>query len=98
MKDHQVMALVALLGLLVIVNILIHWLVVCPALYKRGAKFPTGFLFWRVFKELRIYRDLCKAHCDSLTIYYGLFILTWFNLLLALGTALRALWNQTHTM
>jgi hypothetical protein len=55
-------------------------------------------LFWRVFKDLRTYRDLCRAHCQSLSPYYCTFILSWFNLLLALGTALRALWEQTHMM
>ena len=96
MRKHDLLGLVALLGLLVVANIAIHWFVVCRALYKHGAKYPTGFLFWRMFKELRIYRDLCKAHCWSATPYYVAFILTWFNLLLALGTALRALWEQTH--
>jgi hypothetical protein len=98
MKNHQILGLVVLLGLLVVVNILVYWFVICRALYKHGAKFPTGFMFWRVFKDLRTYRDLCRAHCLSLSPYYCTFILSWFNLLLALGTALRALWEQTHKM
>ncbi len=96
MHDHQLLGLVALLGVLVAANILIHWLIVCRALYKHGAKFPTGLLFWRVFKEMRAYRELCRAHGRPLTAYYVAFILAWFNLLLAFGTALRALWEQTH--
>ena len=96
MKDHQLLALLVLLGGLVLINVLVYWLVICSALYKRGARFPTGFLFWRVFHEMRVYREICRAGGRPLTIYYVPFILTWFNFLLALGTALRALWNQTH--
>jgi len=92
------MGLVILLGALVATNVLIYWLVVCRTLYKRGARFPTGLLFWRFFHELRIYREICRARGSPLTIYFITFILTWFNLLLALGTALRALWEQTHSL
>jgi hypothetical protein len=96
MHDRQLWGLVVLLGMLVAANILIHWLIVCRALYKHGSRFPTGFLFWRVFKEMRAYRELCKARGRPLTTYYVAFILAWFNLLLAFATALRALWEQTH--
>ena len=96
MQDHGFLALVILLSALVATNVLIHWLVVCRTLYKQGAKLPTGLLFWRVFHELRIYREICRARGNSLTIYYMTFILTWFNLLLAFGTVLRALWEHTH--
>jgi hypothetical protein len=54
-------------------------------------------LFWRVFRELRAYRDLTAAKGRPLTFYYLDFILSWFSLLLAFILALRLLWAQTHT-
>jgi len=96
MQDHGLLGLLIPLSALVATNVLIHWLVICRTLYKQGAKFPTGLLFWRVFHELRIYREICRARGNSLSIYYITFILTWFNLLLAFGTVLLALWEQTH--
>jgi hypothetical protein len=96
MHDRQLLGLLGLLGVLVAANLLIHWLIICRALYKHGLKFPTGFLFWRMFKEMRAYHELCKAHCRPMTAYYMAMILVWFNLLLAFGVAVRALWDQTH--
>jgi hypothetical protein len=98
MQGHGLLGLVILLGALVTINALIHWLVICRALYKRGVRFPTGLLFWRFFRALRIYGEICKARGRPLTMYYVAFILTWFNLLLAFGTAVRALWEQTHPL
>ncbi len=60
-----------------------------PGSYRRGARFPTGLLFWRVFAELRKYREFTSAAGKPLTVYYAGFILTWFTLFLALGLAAR---------
>jgi hypothetical protein len=94
--NQELLALVTLLGVTVVVSILMHWIVICPTLYRRGARFPTGLLFWRVFNELRRYKEIRTALAKPFTPYYFSFILAWFNLLLALGTALRVLWAQSH--
>jgi len=98
MRDRQLMGLVILLGVLVTINVLIYWLAICGTLYKRGARFPTGLLFWRFFHEMRVYEEICRARGRPLTFYHFCFILTWFNLLLALVTALLAIWDKTNPM
>jgi hypothetical protein len=95
-QNRDLLALMILLGVSLIANILLHWMVVCRRLYRHGARLPTGLLFWRVFPELRRYRDLTCAKAKPLTFYYTGFILTWFTLLLALGVAARILYLQTH--
>jgi hypothetical protein len=94
--NQELLALVVLLSVSLVASVLMHWIVICPTLYRRGARFPTGLLFWRVFSELRRYKEITTAVARPLTPYYLSFILAWFNLLLALGTALRLLWAQTH--
>jgi|SRR5579862_2759620 len=94
--NKELLGLLILLGVSVITNILLHWAVICGRLYRHGAKFPTGLLFWRVFAELRRYRDLTRAAGKPLTFYYFGFVLAWFNLLLAVATVLRMLWIQSH--
>lgn len=95
-QNHDMLALTILLGVSVVANIVIHWFIVCPQLYRSGSRFPTGLLFWRVFAELRRYRDVVSGQARPLTFFYLEFILTWFNFLLAFGIALRLLWQQTH--
>jgi len=95
-ENRDVIGLLIMLGLSVAANILLHWIVVCPRLYRHGARLPTGLFFWRVFGELRTYRNLTAAKGRPLTFYYVCFILTWFNFLLAFAVALRLLWLQTH--
>ncbi len=94
--NQDILGLVIILGVSVVFSILLHWIVICPSLYRRGARFPTGLLFWRVFAELRRYKDIKMARAMPLTPYYLSFILAWFNLLLAFATALRMLWAQSH--
>jgi hypothetical protein len=94
--NRDIEGLLLILGTTVIASILVHWFVICPSLYRRGSGFPTGLLFWRVFAELRRYREITTAAAKGLTPYYISFVLAWFNLLLAFGTALRMLWAQTH--
>jgi hypothetical protein len=95
-QNQDILGLIILLGGALTATVLLHWIVVCPRLYRKGARFPTGLLFWRVFAELRRYRDLTSALGKPLTFYYTNFILTWFTLLLALSLAVRILWLQTH--
>jgi hypothetical protein len=94
--NQEILGLVIILSVSVVFSILLHWIFICPCLYRRGARFPTGLLFWRVFAELRRYKDIKMAAAMPLTPYYLSFILAWFNLLLAFGTALRMLWVQSH--
>jgi hypothetical protein len=95
-ENQDVFGLVLILAVSLVANILWHWILICPALYRRGARFPTGLLFWRVFAELRRYKEIMTAAARPITPYYLDFILTWFNLLLAFGTAVRLLWVQSH--
>ena len=95
-QNRDLLGLMILLGVSLVTNILLHWIVVCPRLYRHGARLPTGLLFWRVFPELRRYRDFTCAAAKPLTFYYTGFILTWFTLLLAFALALRILWLQTQ--
>ena len=95
-QNHDLLGMIILLGASLSANVLLHWIVVCPRLYRKGARFPTGLLFWRVFPEMRRYRELTSAAGKPLTCYYTGFILTWFTLLLAFALALRVLWLQTH--
>ncbi len=96
MQDRQLMALLFLLAGSILANLAIHWGAICPALYRRGWKFPTGFLFWRIFQEQRRYRDLRQARGQPANLYYVAFILTWFNLLLVIAVGLRALYDTTQ--
>lgn len=97
-QNRDVLSLIVLLGVSLSTSILLHWIVVCPRLYRKGARFPTGLLFWRVFPELRRYRDLTSAAGKPVTFYYTNFILTWFTLLLAFSLAARILWLQFHVV
>ncbi|HUK81768.1 MAG TPA: hypothetical protein VLZ12_03965 [Verrucomicrobiae bacterium] len=98
MYSHELIGLSLLLAVTVAIQLGLHWFQVCRALYKHGARFPTGLLFWRWFKELRHYRDLLAARGDGPSSYHVLFILAWFNLLLAFVVAVVALWQQTHPL
>ena len=93
--NRELIGLLSLLGVSVLISLLLHWCVVCPRLYRNGARFPTGLLFWRVFQELRQYKDLVVATARPPTLYFLGFILAWFNLLLAFAIALRILWVQS---
>jgi hypothetical protein len=96
-KDNrELLGLIITLAASVIANILLHWVVICGRLYRHGARFPTGLLFWRVFPELRRYRDLARMGGKPLTFYYFGFILAWFNFLLIVVTLVCMLWFQTH--
>jgi hypothetical protein len=96
-ENRDLLGLMILLAACLVGNLLVHWTVVNPRLYRHGARLPTGLLFWRVFQELRDYRNLTAAKGRPQTFYYFGLILSWFSLLLAFALALRLLWTQTHT-
>jgi hypothetical protein len=95
-ENRDVFGLVVMLGASLVANILMHWILICTYLYRHGERLPTGLLFWRMFAELRRYRELKSRAAEPFTFYYLGFIMTWFNLLLALAIALRLLWIQSH--
>ena len=95
-ENRELLGLVVLLGVTLLGNIFFHWGVICACLYRHGARFPTGLLFWRVFRELRRYKSLIGRAGKPLSLYYFAFILAWFNLLLAFAIVLRMLWDQSH--
>ena len=66
-------------------NLLLYWVVVCPVLYRSGARFPTGLMPWRYFHDLRGYQMILAAEGKSSNRYYILLFLTWFNILLGIG-------------
>ena len=94
--DRQLLALVTILAIGVGTSMVIHWFIVCRELYKNGYRFPTGFLFWRQFHELRLFRSLRSAQARSVTLYYIAFILIWFNLLLLIGVVARAIYERMN--
>jgi hypothetical protein len=96
MQDHHLIPLILLLAGSVLLNLVFHRIVICRLLYKQEAKFPTGFLFWRIFPELRRHSEIRKARGKSLDAYYIAFILTWFNLLLAFGILVRVFYDYTQ--
>ena len=95
-ENREILSLFVLLGITLLGNIFMHWLVICTCLYRNGARLPTGLLFWRVFPEMRRYKSLTSRVGKPLSLYYFAFILTWFNLLLALAIVLRILWYRSH--
>jgi len=95
-ENRDVIGLLILFGISMLANLVIHWGFVCRRLYRHGARLPAGLLFWRVFQELRTYKNLTAAKGRPLTFYYLGYILTFFNLLLALALVLRLLYLQTN--
>ena len=95
-ENRDLYGLMVLLGASAVVNILTHWIFICSRLYCHGLRLPTGLLFWRVFSELRRYKDITTRNAKPLTFYYVGYILTWFTLLLAFATAVRIAWVQSH--
>ena len=84
MHDRVLTGLTVLFVATFILNLLVHWLIVCRALYKDGAHWPTGALPWRMHHELSRYRESQRAHSDSLSGYYIILLGRWFSLILGL--------------
>jgi hypothetical protein len=88
-------AIISLLTVSVAANLLFYFLLVVPRLYiVAKATFPTGFLPWRYFDYLKMFRQVLAAQGRSTNGYYMLLLLTWFNLLLAAGIGIYLL-SQT---
>lgn len=71
------------------VTLLLYWFVVCVTLYWHGARFPTGLMPWRYFRDLRDYREIRAAKGHAPTLYYIMLILTWTTLALLLVLAAK---------
>jgi hypothetical protein len=94
MQNHTLMGLTIMLIVATLSTFLVHWLVVTPLLYKDGSTFPTGLLPWRMFRELTRYRDVLRARSESLSPYYIILLLRWFNVLLAV--AVGVMWLMQY--
>ena len=90
-SPEPIHGLIVLLIVSAAANLLFYWGVVCPALYRNGARFPTGLMPWRYFRDLHGYHLILAAEGKSSNRYYILLFLTWFSLLLGLGLAAYAL-------
>ncbi len=97
MNANLVLPLAGLLTFLVFLFLVLYWLVICPQLYRHGAKPPTGLMFWRFFRELKAYKDIQGMRGKTLTLYYLMPLLLWFNFFLLLIVLVRALWEKNHT-
>jgi predicted PurR-regulated permease PerM len=80
MDARVLLGLTALWGVAAALSVVIHFLVICPRLYRNGARFPTGFLPWRIFHDMHRYRELSRAVGDSLNPYYVYLILLLFSI------------------
>ena len=90
--DTQVLrGLIELVVVTVLANLMFYWGVICPALYRNGAQFPTGLMPWRYFHDLHGYRLILAAEGKPTNRYYVILFLTWFNILLIIGVAGYAL-------
>ena len=80
-------------------NLLLYWGIVCPKLYRSGARFPTGLIPWRYFHDLHGYQLILAAEGRSSNRYYILLFLTWFNILLgiSLGGYALSLTSESET-
>jgi len=98
MKVNLVIPLAGLLAFLVVLFFSLYWLEICRRLYQHGAKLPTGLAFWRFFHELKIYKDIRAMHGKSLTVYYLMPLLLWFNFFLLVIVLVRLLWETGHPL
>ncbi len=85
-------AILTLLIVSVAANVLFYFLIVVPRLYRVAkAKFPVGFLPWRYFEDLKMFRQVLAAQGKPTNGYYLMLFLTWFNILLAAGIGIYLL-------
>jgi hypothetical protein len=96
MQDNRLLlALTIILGSGVGLSMLLHWFIVCPILYKHGARFPTGLLVWRQWREMRLFKEVLAAEARSLTVYYAGCALLVFNFVLLIVVLYATLWAKT---
>jgi hypothetical protein len=96
MRSELFNGLLILLISATITNVLLHWIIVCPALYRDGARPPTGLLPWKIFNELNRYREILRARSDSLSPYYVILLFRWFNAILAIAVGFMWLTLATN--
>ena len=87
MEDRTLTGFTAILIVSTASTFLLHWIIVTRKLYKDGSRFPTGILPWRMIRELNRYRDVLRAHSESLSPYYIILLMRWFNLAIAVTVA-----------
>ena len=82
------------------ITLLLYWFVICITLYWHGARFPTGLMPWRYFRDLRDYREIRAAQGRSVTLYYMMLFLTWttFAVVLMLGATFWRYYSETSSM
>ncbi|MCX7887039.1 MAG: hypothetical protein N3B01_07285 [Verrucomicrobiae bacterium] len=78
-------------------TLLLYWFVVCVVLYLHGARFPTGFVPWRYFRDLLDYKEIVAAKGRVPTLYYVMLFLTWTTILLLL-VLIVVLWEYRQAM
>jgi hypothetical protein len=77
-------------------TLLLYWFVICAVLYWHGARFPTGLMPWRYFRDLRDYKEIIAAKGKTSTLYYFMLFLTWATILLLVTLAV-AVWDHRQT-
>ena len=98
MQDRVLLGLTVLWFVTAASSGLIHGLIVCPRLYRNGARPPVGLLPWRLFDDMRRYKELCRAASDSLNPCYIYGVLLWFNIGFGIVVGLLNLWKHTHPL
>lgn len=76
-EPNIILGFLVVAGALLAVIILLYWVIVCPALYRHGARFPTGLMPWRFLRDLRAYKTIIVSNGDFPFYYYLIWILTW---------------------
>lgn len=83
-------------AVLAALTLLLYWFVVCVVLYLHGARFPTGLIPWRYFRDLLDYKEIVAAKGRTPTLYYVMLFLTWATIFLLLVLAV-AIWDYRET-
>ena len=76
-EPHLILGLAGLSGGVLALIILLYWIVVCPSLYRHGARFPTGLMPWRFVRDVRDYKGIKLSNGDFPFYYYLIWILAW---------------------
>ncbi len=74
---NLILGLAVIDGALLALIILLYWIVVCPSLYRHGARFPTGLMPWRFVRDVRDYKEIIVSNGDFPFYYYLIWILAW---------------------
>jgi len=77
-------------------TLFLYWFVVCAVLYWHGARFPTGLMPWRYFRDLQDYKEIIAGKGKTSTLYYLMLFLTWTTVAVLLVLAV-AYWDYRET-